>query len=79
MVCVYNKQRIEYWLRRIDESNCKNSKLIHRFADTLRLAGVGDAKIVNYVQFSYEILKIKDDTDIKAWSREDVDSMALLT
>ncbi len=67
MVCVYNyKQRIEYWLRRIDESNFKNAELVHRFAGALRLAGVGDAKIVNYVQFSYEILKIKDDTDIKA-------------
>ncbi len=73
---VYNyKQRVEYWLRRIDESNYKNAELIHRFANALRLAGVGDAKIVNYVQFSYEILKIND-SNIRRWTREDVDRIA---
>jgi hypothetical protein len=88
---VYNyKQRIEYWLRRIDDEYSKSADLIHRFADALRLAGVGDAKIVNYVQFAYEILKVNDnDNDnnssnssnnsskpIKDWSREDVDRVA---
>jgi len=58
---VYNyKQRIEYWLRRIEDEYSNSADLIHRFADALRLAGVGDAKIVNYVQFAYEILKVND-------------------
>ena len=75
---VYNyRQRIEYWLRRIDEAefNSTNTALVHRFADALRLSGVGEAKIVNYLQFTYEILKIND-SDIRRWSREDVDRIA---
>ena len=75
---VYNyRQRIEYWLKRIDEAefNSTNTVLVHRFADALRLSGVGEAKIVNYLQFTYEILKIND-SDIRRWSREDVDRIA---
>ncbi len=74
----YNyKQRIEYWLRRIEEAkfNPTNTALVHRFVDALRLAGVGEAKIINYLQFSYEILKINDN-DVRAWTREDVDRIA---
>ncbi len=73
---VYNyKQRLEYWLRRIEEAKFKNAELVHRFVDALRLAGVGDARIINYLQFTYEILKMNDN-DIRAWSREDVDRIA---
>ncbi len=73
---VYNyKQRIEYWLRRIDESKFKNSELFHRFIDALRLVGVGDGRIVSYAQFAYEIIKVND-SDIRGWSREDVDRIA---
>ncbi len=34
--------------------------LILSISYALRLAGVEDAKIVNYVQFAYEILKVND-------------------
>jgi hypothetical protein len=51
---------------------------VYRFADALRLASVGDAKVADYVQFAYEIIKVNDN-DIRVWSRDDVDSMALLT
>jgi len=37
----------------IEDEYGKNADLIHRFADALRLADVGDAKIV---QFAYEII-----------------------
>ncbi len=59
------KQRVEYWLRRIDESKFKNAGMVNRFIGALRLPGIGDAKIVNYVQFTYEILKVKDECRIK--------------
>jgi len=75
---VYNyKQRLEYWLRRLEEAkfNSTNTVLVHRFVVALRLAGVGDARVINYMQFAYEILKIND-SDIKAWTREDVDRIA---
>ena len=29
-----------------------NTALVHRFADALRLAGVGEARIINYLQFT---------------------------
>ncbi len=48
---------------------------MYRFVGALRLAGVGDAKIADYVQFAYEIIKVNDN-DIRVWSRDDVDSIA---
>jgi len=59
----------------IDEAEFKNTKTVHRFINALRLAGVGEAKIVNYLQFTYEILKINDN-DIKAWTRDDINTIA---
>jgi integrase len=73
-------QRLKYWLTRVDTLKDNDKEIANRFVDALLIAGVGEAKVFNYAQFSYEILKIKSnlkiEKSIKDFSREEVDRIA---
>ena len=72
---VYNyRKRDRVLSNKIDKEGLtpKDTMLIHEFVSALRLTGVSEPKIVNYIQFPYEILKIKKASnitkDISNWS-----------
>jgi integrase len=79
MVHNYNQKR-EYWLKRVDALNDSDKEIVKGFASALRIHGVGLAREACYTQYSYEILKMKQDLkiekSIKGFNRDDVDKIA---
>ncbi len=74
------RKGLERYIRKIEPLEDNDKRLVLEFINALGIAGIGLAKIVNYAQFSYEILKIKDDLNIeksiKDFSREETDKIA---
>jgi site-specific recombinase XerD len=63
--------KLKRFLERIKDSSFANKDTVLKFIDALKVYGVGTAKLINYAQFSYEVLKVND-KPLSEWSRDDV-------
>ena len=70
------KERVEWSKASITQRFSKdNAETTCRFLTRLRLENKSHGRIANYADASIQILKIKDDKNIRDWSRDDIETV----